>query len=139
MKLHSSVFPDHFPNDLKKVIRKVVKFEGYHAYSNAALADGWCEIASINFNSICEEVNELWKIRLVAFSKTSNSEEACNWKHRYGYNVYSYDDVDHDWYKFGCNWPGHVISLIGNWAIDFTARQFTPYAPFPLLFKFYEF
>ena len=49
--------------------------------------------------------------------------------------VYSYRHAPHRWYASGCRWPGHVVAHVGEWLIDWTARQFNPSAPFPLVFR----
>lgn len=50
--------------------------------------------------------------------------------------TFKYTDAPHDWYHGGCNWSGHVCAYIGEWVIDWTARQFKPDAPWPLVFRF---
>lgn len=48
---------------------------------------------------------------------------------------FAYEEAPHDWYLGGCSWPGHVVAKLGPYCIDWTARQFKPGAPFPLIFE----
>lgn len=50
----------------------------------------------------------------------------------------AYADAEHDWYLNPIKWSGHTVSRVGDVFIDFTARQFHPDAPFPLVFKLKE-
>lgn len=50
--------------------------------------------------------------------------------------TFRYTDAPHHWYRNGCEWSGHVCAHVGEWVIDWTARQFRPDAPFPLAFKY---
>ncbi len=53
-------------------------------------------------------------------------------------NLYAYTQTPHPWYLDGCNWPGHCVPVVDGWYIDWTARQFDPAAPFPLVFRMGE-
>jgi hypothetical protein len=48
---------------------------------------------------------------------------------------FAYAAVGHSFYENGCNWAAHCVGRIrGNLLVDWTARQFTADAPFPLVF-----
>lgn len=50
-------------------------------------------------------------------------------------DLYAYEDAPHGWYLGGCEHPGHIVAVLGGWVVDWTARQFVPDAPWPLVFR----
>lgn len=45
-----------------------------------------------------------------------------------------YSAAPHPYYQNPIEWGGHCVFRVGGWLIDWTARQFDPSAPFPLVF-----
>lgn len=48
---------------------------------------------------------------------------------------FPYSVVEHTWYQTPIPWGGHCVFRVGEWLIDWTARQFNQEAPFPLVFR----
>ncbi len=54
----------------------------------------------------------------------------------YGMPIFAYHDAPHPYYRGGLSKHlGHIVVNLGNICIDWTARQFRPDAPFPLVFR----
>lgn len=106
-------------------------------------ADGQCETASLDFITwaLGRQLYHRDEISIAVFvtpRKMNNlfwdgRQETMSYK---GHNpeVFLYQEAPHHWYRNGCRWEGHVVVKIGNICIDWTARQFHPSAPFPLIF-----
>lgn len=108
--------------------------EGYADFwETAEGADGECFEASREFLKFLDRYGYQARIILL-----TDEDEATVLRVESSFRTkaYSYQFVPHHWYDNGCRWAGHFVVQVGNVCIDWTARQFDPEAPFPLVYKF---
>ncbi len=93
------------------------------SFASPAAADGMCGLATDLFHDLTEIVLPEARLGEVHFTPKRQKD------------AFAYQDAPHPWYRSGCRHPGHCVAVIGNWLVDWTARQFDPEAPFPLVFQ----
>ncbi len=96
------------------------------AFASPEGADGSCGYATDLFLDIAEQLLPGAEIDEAHFGPARKITAS---------DRYLYNEAPHPWYLSGCKWPGHVVAIVGGWLIDWTARQFDPNAPFPLIFQ----
>lgn len=102
-------------------------------WETAEGADGECFVASKEFLKFLDRYGE--NARIIMF--TDEAEASVPHIEKYfSVKVYPYQRVPHRWYQNGCRWAGHFVVRVGDLCVDWTARQFNPEAPFPLIFEF---
>ena len=104
-------------------------------FANPREADGNCGLAVDIFLDIVQDVLPEVETEEVHFTATSRWYEERSAMKVACISAFSYRHARHHWYLSGCRWPGHIVARVGDWLIDWTARQFNPVAPFPLVFR----
>jgi hypothetical protein len=107
------------------------------AFAVASEADGHCGVAVDIFTDLASQLlpeTQTEEVHFVAHSRWHKERHSM----LAGIAVLSYRHARHGWYRGACRWPGHVVARIDDWLVDWTARQFNPNAPFPLVFRFSE-
>lgn len=132
---------EDLPKDLQLTIQ-----EAWHElknYSNPIEADGACELAADIFIEYVSMHMPTASISEIIFRKKLRKRPIFPNKDSWGvvgcfFQEREYKSVPHKWYSHGCRWPGHMVARVNEWYIDWTARQFHPDAPFPLIFHVQE-
>lgn len=118
-------------------------------YESKEGADGMCETASYDFslwiydNAVFNSHSRISRVMFISPDDLQDELEKDPDFHLVRNNivdfeeilVFSYESPPHRWYVRGCNYSGHMAVRIGDFVVDWTARQFTSRAPFPLIFK----
>lgn len=97
------------------------------------VADGNCGLACDMMFDLAELL--LPEARMEEVHFTANRRERSPYDCGCCIPLFTYAETPHRYYLGGCNYPGHIVFWIEGTAIDWTARQFTNDAPFPLLFE----
>lgn len=113
-------------------------------YADPYKADGQCAVAADEFRHLVRQLDLPLKIRDAQFIPDEEIEEELEKIHGTDCGcdpekIFGYGEADHHWYRNGCKWGGHVATIVnGALVVDFTARQFNPDAPWPLVFPLPE-
>ena len=99
-------------------------------FADPKRADGCCGLATEYFLEMVEKLFPKLKIEEVHFTDRCKVFQKLP-----GLTSMAYDRVRHPWYQKGCRWDGHAVPCVAGWCVDWTARQFDPDAPFPLVFR----
>lgn len=120
---------------LKKIVSKTAKRKQFSKYQDPGIADGACETASMYFLQLLEEEFSKRNLQLPRMFGEVDFISDAKFLGTNGRYNFMYHHAPHHWYLYGCRWPGHVVARVDDVLIDWTARQFHPLAPFPLIFK----
>ena len=123
--------------ELQTLIDLALEDPEFARFSEAEEADGCCGLATDLFHSLIEDLGVKASLDEVHFmsSKKYLRQKRDWWDRSFRFR---YLHTPHRWYRSGCHWDGHVAALVDGWIVDFTARQFDPAAPFPLVFRLDE-
>lgn len=112
-------FPPGFPVDL--MVPVGLFHQDQSRYRKPEWARNYCEVATEDF------LVELKRHGFQGERHLFNFRNDRQWAER----------VPHRWFADGPGQGclGHVVAQVGPWFIDFTARQFHPDAPFPLIWR----
>lgn len=122
--------------NIKKLCKEFKELDFHYEWEDPCGADGQCIIASLKFNKWLKNKNVTTS--LTVFSTRDEVVRSNGVLDMYfGYSnveVFEFDSPPHHWY-INSTWPGHVVSKLDKYFIDWTARQFNPIAPYPLIFS----
>jgi hypothetical protein len=115
-------------------------------YEDPYEADGHCAVAADEFRHLVRQLALPLNVRDIQFVPDDEADEerrkvadASISMPPPSFRILGYCDPEHSWYANGCKWGGHVAIVINNKiCVDFTARQFSPKAPWPLVYPLPE-
>lgn len=94
-----------------------------HQYASPEGADGQCAACSLDFNSELRDVLGVYATTADWYADRRGVDQGQPVPHPW------FDNLHESVYR------GHTCTLVDGWYIDFTARQFYPEAPYPLIWR----
>lgn len=125
---------DDLPAPLKAAVPAFA--DRYSGYAEPAIAAGNCHCATDTFRKDAALARYPHSTIEFAFERVRDTRNT--WKKSEGPPVpveiaYLYLKHCNDQDSAVRRYEGHTVAKVGRWYIDFTARQFDPDAPFPLI------